>query len=89
MVEHWIAVRGQLRHKGFQVAAHDRIGIFAQHQRCACMMDKDVTQTGNNPRMRRNSLYLGRNINSTPATGVNADVFLVSHSVSLLRSIPS
>lgn len=50
VLEQWIPVRHQARHKAIQVGSHIRIGILTQNQRSARMVHKKVAQSGAEPR---------------------------------------
>ena len=46
MAKDGIAVPDHARQKGFEIAAHRRIGVLAQHQRGAGVLQEHVAQTG-------------------------------------------
>ena len=50
VLEEPIAVGDQSRHEGIEVAPHGRVGVFAENQGCAGVMDEDMTESDPDPR---------------------------------------
>ena len=77
VLEHGVAIGRQSDHKGLKIAAHRRVGIFAQDQRGAGMMSKDMAETLIDSGLPDNALYLPGDFISTTALGVHVDALLV------------
>ncbi len=75
----WIAVGRQLGGELFQIAADGRIGVLADDERCARVVDEDVTEPLVDLRPLDDLLDLPRELVGSTAAGLDRQMLSVDH----------
>jgi len=83
-----ITVGYQTGREVFQVTANRRIRILADDQRCARMVDEQVTKTLDDPRSFDNLLNLTRDLVGSAAPGLDRQLLPVHDGTSLQTELP-
>ena len=82
VLEEPIAVGDQSGHEGVEVAPHGRVGVFAENQGCAGVMDEDVTESDPDSRGPNLLLDAPGDVVGAPAMRGDRERLLQDHSIS-------
>lgn len=76
MREHRISVGDMSRHKRLEVGHDTRISVLTEHQRRACMPNKDMAKAGLDTRIAHGALHIAAQLIGSATLGRDLDLVL-------------